>query len=178
MNPSLAVIGRLYAAIFAGDLQVQAQGSTYFDVAVGAVGTESFVYGTELWAASEIELLPNRGFSLETIAMRSEADRLRSLSEGEVEFALVHDDVSTSSARHLRAVMALWPNGVAQAGVEPTKLLVHRNVSEVVVYQITRTIFEHAGKLLGARATIGIGSPDDAIVGLSLPVPLAHIGTT
>ncbi len=170
MNRSLTIIVWLYAAILAGDLQVQAQGRTSFDVAVGAVGTESFVFGTELWAVSQIELLPNRGFSLETIAMRSEADRLRRLNDGDVEFALVRDDVSTSSARHLRAVIALWPNGGAQADVEPTQLLVHRNVSDAVVYQITRTIFEHAEKLLGTRATIGIGSPDDAIVGFSLPI--------
>lgn len=171
MYQPVAAICWLCAALTAGE----AQGRTSFDVAVGVAGTESFVFGTELWAVSQIELLPNRGFGVEMVAMRSAADRLRRLNNGQVEFALVHDDVPTSFARHLRAVMALWPNGVARAGVEPAQLLVHRSVSEAVVYQITRAIFEHEGKLLGARATIGIGSPDDAVVGLSLPIhPGAH----
>ena len=168
MNRSLAVLGWLYAAILAGSLQVQAEGRTSFDIAAGAAGSDSFVFATELWAVSEIALMPNHGFGLETVERRSSKDRLRGLDDGEVEFALVRGDVPTSFARRLRAVMTLWPNGIVKAGVEPTQLLVHGNVPEDVVYQLLRAIFEHAEKLIGARATIGIGSLNEVTAGLSL----------
>ncbi len=170
MIRSLAVISWLYAAVLAGELQAQVQGKTSLDIAVGPAGTDSFVFATELWAVSQIELLPNHGFSLETVEKGSTEDRLRGLDNGEVEFALVRGDVSPSFARSLRAVMALWPNGVAEAGIEPTQLLAHGDVSEDVVYLLTRAVSEHAGKLIGARSTIGIGSLNEVIVGLSLPL--------
>lgn len=170
MIRSLAVIGWLYAAVLAGGVQAQAQGKTSFNIAVGDAGTDSFVFATELWAVSQIELLPNHGFGLETVEKRSTEDRLRGLDNGEVEFALVRGDVSPSFARSLRAVMALWPNGVAEASVKPTQLLAHGDVPEDVVYQLTRAVFEHAGKLIGARSTIGIGSLNEVTVGLSFPL--------
>ncbi|MDH3659156.1 MAG: TAXI family TRAP transporter solute-binding subunit, partial [Alphaproteobacteria bacterium] len=161
-------------ALMVGGWQAQAQGKASFVVAIDAAGTDSFVFGTELWAVSQIELLPRHRFGLETVEVRSSEDRLRRLDDGQVDFALVRDDVSISFARHLRAVMALWPNGVTRVGAEPTHLLVNRNVSDDVVYQITRTILEHAEKLRGAHSTIGIGSPSDATTGLVLPI---HPGT-
>lgn len=175
MHRTVAMISWLSLVLIVGGWQAQAQGKASFVVAVGVAGTDSFVFGTELWAVSQIELLPKHRFGLETVEIRSSEDGLRRLEDGQVDFALVRDDVSILFARHLRAVMALWPNGVTQAGAEPTHLIVHRNVPEDTVYQIARTIFEHAEKLRGAQATIGIGSPRDATTGLVLPIhPGAH----
>ncbi|MGI9449644.1 MAG: TAXI family TRAP transporter solute-binding subunit [Geminicoccaceae bacterium] len=155
--------------------QAQAQGEASFVVAVGAAGTDSFVFGTELWAVSQIELQPKHRLGLETVEVRSPEGRLRRLDNGQVDFAFVRNDVSSSFARDLSQVMALWPGGVTRAGVEPTHLLVRKDVSDEAVYQLTRMMFEHAEKLDSAHPTIGISSPSTATTGLVLPIhPGAH----
>lgn len=175
MHRSVATICWLLATLIVSGWQVQAEGRTSFVTAVGAAGTDSFVFGTELWAVSQIELLPQQHFSLETMEVRLEADRLRRLNDGQADFALVHSDVPMPFIRHLKSVMVLWPDGVEKVGIEATHLIVRADIPENIVYLVTRTIFEQAGKLQGAQATMGVGSPHDATVGLAFPLhPGAH----
>ena len=165
----------LLLALTLGGWQSQAQENASFVVAVGAAGTDSFVFGTELWAVSQIELPPKYGFDLETVEVRSPEHRLRRLDDGQADFAFVRHDVSLSFARDLRQVMALWPEGVSRAGIEPAHLLVRKDVSDDAVYQLTRIMFEHAEKLASAHPTLGISSPSTATTGLVLPIhPGAH----
>ncbi|MGI9509652.1 MAG: TAXI family TRAP transporter solute-binding subunit [Geminicoccaceae bacterium] len=175
MHRSLAMICCLSAALAAGGWQAQAEGRTALAVAVGAAGTDSFVFGTELWAVGEFELLPKHELVLEMAVMEKAPERLQALNDAEVDFALLRQPVPTSFARDLRTVMVLWPSGEARAGAETTQFLVRKDVSEELVYLVTRTVFEQAQRLRGAHETMGIGTPSDATVGAALPVhPGAH----
>lgn len=148
----------------------QAQTQNAYQLAIGTAGTDSFIFGTELWAASQINLLPSYNLRIETVAVQDENERLRQLRDGHIDFALVGDKVNPYIAGDVRAVMALWPNGADKLGARATQLLVHPETPYSVVYHITRMIFEHSARLRSAHATIGIGSPRSAIVGLELPM--------
>lgn len=160
----------LSAMLFAFGPSGQAQNPSSYQLAVGAAGTDSFVFGTELWAATQINLLPTHNLAIETVAVHSDQERLISLRDGFFDFALVRDKANLYVAGNLRAVMAFWPNGVDKVGAPATQLLVHPETPYGVVYHVTKMIFEHAANLRSAHATIGIGTPRSAIVGLELPM--------
>ena len=158
----------LLALLISTASEAQIRSSTSLIAAVGEAGSESFAFGTELWALSQITLLPEHNISIETVEVSDEADRLNLLRDGKSHFALVRDQVPASLAHHARAVIALWPNGIGAAAARPIQLLVHVDVDEDVVYRITRMIFEHVTTLGRTRAAMGIKSPRKTIVALGL----------
>ena len=170
MRGLAAVVCCLWTALMVGGWEVQARERTPLTFAVGAAGTDSFVFATELWAVSEIALPSKSRFDLEAIEVPSRDDRLRQLLDDQVDFAFVHGHVPTAFADRVRTVMALWPNGAARASAEPMQLLVRRQVPDQPVYQVTKTIFEQARRLRGAEATMGVGTPSDALLGIGLPI--------
>ncbi len=148
----------------------QAQSPHAYQLAVGTIGTDSYVFGTELWAAAQINLLPSQNLAIEPVAVDDEKERLLNLSDGVFDFALVSDEANPNLLGDLKAVMAFWPKGIDKVDAPATQLLVHPETPYGVVYHLTRLIFEHAGNLRSAHATIGIGSLRSAIVGLELPM--------
>lgn len=139
-------------------------------IAIGMPGSDSFAFGTELWAMSQLSLAHTHGIGLESEEIGEAGERLARLLERQVDAALVHGHIPASKARDVRAIMALWPNGRPSIGVDPVQLVVHEHVSDDVIYQITKAIFENAALMKSARATLGIAPPGDAMTGLDVPL--------
>ncbi len=163
--------GRTFFAALALTLTSSlAQADDRLTVAVGVPGSDSFIFGTELWAMSEFNLAPSHGIALTASEVAEEADRLDLLHDSQVQAAIVRVPVPALYADNTRAIMALWPEGVAKADVAPARLLVRRDVDDDVIYSLTKAIFEHADYMKTARATLGIGLPEQALTGLDVPI--------
>ena len=139
-------------------------------VAIGMPGSESFVFGTNLWAMGQIALLPKHGITLASKEVGADEDRLSLLQRREVEAALVYGRVPNAYDHDVRAIMALWPEGVSSEDADPVQFLVHKDVAADVVYLITKTMFEHTSYFKSAHATLGIGLPGEAMTGLDIPL--------
>jgi hypothetical protein len=160
----------LLALLSAGTFDAQAKSKTSLVTTVGAAGSQSFSFGTELWALSEIRMLPEHKIGLEIVEVPEETVRLSLLHEGSSHFTLVRGQVPTSLAHQIRGVMALWPDGIVASGAEPVQLLVHAAVPEDLVYRVTDMIFEHGAALGSIDHSLRIQQPREAMVGMSLPV--------
>lgn len=139
-------------------------------VAIGTPGSDSFAFGTELWAMSQLSLAHTHGIGLEPEEIGEADQRLARLLERQVDAALINGHIPASEAGVVRAIMALWPNGRPSIGVDPVQLVVHEHVSDDAIYHITKAIFENAALMKSARATLGIAPPGDAITGLDVPL--------
>lgn len=139
-------------------------------VAIGTPGSESFTFGTELWAMSQIALLPTHGISLDQREVTADEDRLTLLQDRDVEAALVYGRVPNAYDNDVRAVMALWPGGVSSDDADPVQFLVHKDVDAEVIYLLTKAVFEHANYFRNAHASLGIGPPSEAMKGLDIPL--------
>ncbi len=139
-------------------------------VAIGAPGSESFTFGTNLWAMGQIALLPEHGIALASKEVSADEDRLSLLQKREVEAALVYGRVPNAYDNDVRAIMALWPEGVSSEDADPVQFLVHKDVAADVVYLITKAMFEHTRFFKSAHASLGIGRPGEAMTGLDIPL--------
>ncbi len=139
-------------------------------VAIGTPGSESFTFGTSLWAMGQIALLPEHGISLASREVTADEDRLSLLQNREVEAALVYGHVPNAYDDDVRAIMALWPQGVSSDDADPVQFLVHKDVAADVVYLITKAMFEHTQYFKNAHANLGIGLPSEAMTGLNIPL--------
>lgn len=165
-GPAIAItIASLLAAPLAANSAEHA-----IKVAIGTPGSDSFAFGTELWAMSQLSLAHAHGIGLEPEEIGETGERLAQLLERQVDAALIHGRIPASKARDVRAIMALWPNGRPSIGADPVQLVVHEHVSEDAIYHITKAIFENAALMKSARATLGIAPPGDAITGLDVPL--------
>lgn len=164
---------RILAAIVASMLGVasaQAEIDKTLTLAVGPPGSDSFAFGTELWAMSQITLLPKHGIELEARHVAADEDRLSSLGGREVEAALVYRSVPERYDVNLRSIMGLWPDGISEPGSDPVQLLVHKDVDEDVVYHLTKAMFEHPRYFKSVHARLGIGAIREAVTGLDMPL--------
>lgn len=139
-------------------------------VAIGTPGSESFTFGTELWAMGQIALMPDHGITLASREVTADEDRLALLQKREVEAALVYGRVPNAYDNDVRAIMALWPDGVSSDDADPVQFLVHKDVAADVVYHITRAMFEHSSYFRNAHASLGFGKPGEAMTGLDIPL--------
>ena len=139
-------------------------------VGVGVPGTDSFAFGTELWAMSQIALKPAHSIVLESKKISDDRERLALLKAREIDAALVYGRIPEAFADHAQAIMALWPHGISDAGRKPVHMLVNKDVAADVVYIVTKAMFEHANYFKSAHERIGIGQPGDAIAGLDIPL--------
>lgn len=170
MSRYLAPVGWLAALLIAGGSELKAENSTSFKAAFGHAGSESFAFGIELWALTNIQLLPEYNIRVETVEATSQSDRLQFLHEGRIQFAVLDRELPASLAVDLRSVIAHRPNGHDTLGVIPLQLIARADVPEDVVYRITRMIFDHATKAYGNSASKGMIALSHAMAGLSLPV--------
>ena len=139
-------------------------------IAIGTPGSESFTFGTELWAMGQIALLPEHGIALASREVTADEDRLALLQDREVEAALVYGRVPNAYDNDVRAIMALWPEGMSSDDADPVQFLVHKDVAADVVYLITRAMFENTGYFRNAHARLGFGKPGEAMTGLDIPL--------
>jgi hypothetical protein len=144
-------------------------------LAIGAPGSDSFVFGTELWAMIEIALKPTHGVSFDALEVEADDDRLAMLRDRKAEAALVYGRVPFAYAADLRAIMALWPGGAVAGDVDPVQFLVRKDVGAEAVYLLTKAMFENADLLKTVRDEISVGALGDAVTGLDVPLhPGAH----
>lgn len=169
MNTAKQVLA-LTAALTMGALAAKAEVDNRLAIAVGTPGSESFTFGTELWAMSQIALMPTHKLTLDSKEVAADADRLSLLQKREVEAALVYGRVPNAYDDDVRAVMALWPEGVSSEDADPVQFLVHKDVGADVVYVLTKAMFDHAGLFKNAHSNLGIGSPSVAMTGLDIPL--------
>jgi|GEM_PF-5652393 len=160
----------LTAAVTLGTGIASAEVDNRLAVAIGQPGSDSFAFGTELWAMSQIALKPAHRIVLDSARVTDDQDRLSLLKEREVEAALVYGHIPKAYEDDVRAIMALWPRGVSQDDADPVHVLVHREVAADVVYLVTKAMFEHANYFKSAHDRLGIGLPGDAISGLDMPL--------
>jgi len=139
-------------------------------VAIGKRGSDSFVFGTELWAMTQITLLPAHKIRLEAREVETDRDRLSLLRNGEAKAALVDGRVPAFNRHEVRSVMALWPGGIVAERSSPARFLVRRDVDDETVYRLTKAMFEETDYMKTARDSLGIGSPSAAITGLDMPL--------
>ena len=167
----MSSMNRLLVLLIAlGAFAAKADDGNRLAVAIGTPGSESFTFGTELWAMSQIALLPTHGISLDQREVTADEDRLTLLQDRDVEAALVYGRVPNAYDNDVRAVMALWPEGVSSEDADPVQFLVHKDVDADVVYLLTKAMFEHAGYFKNAHAHLGIGLPSEAMKGLDIPL--------
>ncbi|MGI9498617.1 MAG: TAXI family TRAP transporter solute-binding subunit [Geminicoccaceae bacterium] len=160
----------LMTAMTMGALAAQAEVDDRLAVAIGKPGSDSFTFGTELWAMSQIALMPAHGITLDSREVAADEDRLSLLQNREVEAALVYGRVPNAYDDDVRAIMALWPRGSSSEEADPVQFLVHKDVAADVVYLVTKAMFEHAGKFKSAHDSLGIGLPSEAVTGLDIPL--------
>lgn len=99
------------AGVAMGALAANAEADNRLAVAIGKPGSDSFTFGTELWAMSQIALLPTHGIALDSREVAVDEDHLSLLRSREVQAALVYGRVPESYRDDVRAIMALWPRG-------------------------------------------------------------------
>ena len=161
-----AFFAALTLSAFAANAEIDDQ----LAVATGQPGSDSFVFGAELWAMSQIVLAPAEGIVLASREVAADGDRLALLQNAEVEAALVYGRVPNAYEHDARAVMALWPEGKSNEDADPVQFLVHKSVPADVVYQITKAMFEHAHYFKRSQASLGVGTPSEALTGLDIPL--------
>jgi hypothetical protein len=168
---SFAGWGLALAAVLTLSAQpVMAEMDDSLVVAVGEPGSDSFIFGTELWAMTQISLLPTHGFRIEAQEASSDEGRLALMRDRNAQAALITGPVPAALDDDMRTIMALWPSGAVAVEVRPAQLLVRRDVSEESIYLLTKAMFEHAGFMKSARSSLGIGSPSEAMMGLDWPL--------
>lgn len=149
----------------------QAQTHHAVNVAIGEPGSDSFVFGTELWTMGQVALKPQHGIDLSVIRVADEGERLALLREAEIEIALVGGDVPTSHASHMRTIMALWPKGNFTSERKPAQILARKDVSNDVIYRITKAVFENPNFFENTTGTkFGVADRYHATVGTDLPI--------
>ncbi|MGI9493313.1 MAG: TAXI family TRAP transporter solute-binding subunit [Geminicoccaceae bacterium] len=160
----------LFGSLSTGAL-AEGHTSSPINLAIGKPGSESFVFGTELWAMSQIALKPEYGIDLSVVEVADDSERLALLRDAEIEVALVGTNVPTSHASHMRSVMAFWPKAGFTSATKPTQLLAHKDLSNDIVYRITQAIFEHSSFFKNTAETdFGIADRHHATVGTDLPI--------
>lgn len=169
----LSMIALLSAAPIWTAGMAQSQIVNAVDIAIGKPGSESFVFGTELWALAQIALKPSQGISLETIEAAEESERLALLRDGRAEIALVHGQIPTPDTDNMRTVMTLWPEGRADGEATPAQLIARKDVADEVIYRLTKAIYDNTNFFRNARATLGVAPVDQAVAGAAL---LVHPG--
>ena len=141
------------------------------NMAIGEPGSESFVFGTELWAMSQIALKPKHGIDLSIVEVADESERLALLRDAEIEVALVGTYVPLSLASQMRSIMAFWPKAGSSGETVPAQLLAHKDLPDDIVYLITQAIFEHSDFFKNtAETNFGTADRHQATVGTDLPV--------
>lgn len=170
MSRHILQLSWLIALLLAVGPEAKAQKSASFKIAVGDVGSESFAFGTELWALTQLELLYQHEIGVETVQAGSEAARLVSLREGKVQFAILDGQTPSSLAFDVWSVIAHKPTGLDRLGQKSLKLVARADVPDDVVNKITRMIFNHATRTSGNGAADGLIALSEAMAGLSLPV--------
>lgn len=158
------------AALTFGALAAHADADNHLAVAIGEPGSDSFTFGTELWAMSQIALMPPHGIAFDSREVAADQDRLSLLQNQEVEAALVYGRVPNAYDDDVRAIMALWPRGIVSEEADPVQFLVRKDVDAEVVYLVTKALFEHAGYFKTAHASLGIGRASEAMIGLDIPL--------
>lgn len=160
----------LFSSLSAGGV-AYAQTQHAVNMAIGEPGSESFVFGTELWAMSQIALKPEHGIDLSVIEVADESERLALLHEAEVDVALIGGTVPMSHAKQMRTVMSLWPEGTFSSEMQPAQILARKDVSDDVVYRITKAIFDNPNFFRNTKdTTFGVANRHRAIVGADLPI--------
>lgn len=149
---------------------VNAETGDRLGVAAGKPGSDSFAFATELWAMSQIALMPTHGVALEAREVTADDDRLALLQDGEVEAALVYGRVPNAYEHDVRAIMALWPLGQSDDDSDPVQFLVHKTVSADVVYLVTKAMFENGRYFKNTHSSLGVGHPGEAMTGLDIPL--------
>lgn len=165
----------LIAALMLAASTAKAEPERRLVIAVGLPGSDSFAFGTELWAMGEMVLAPKAGIWLAAREVDGDEDRLSLLLNSEVEAALVHSRIPASGIDGMRAIMTLWPGGIVRDGIEPVQFLVRREIDERTVYRLTEAVFDHADMLISAHASHGIASPHEAMASIAVPL---HPGAT
>jgi len=166
----------LIAVVTLGTWSAGAEGDEQLAMAIGEPGSDSFAFGTELWAMSQITLMPEHGIVVTSHEVTDDEDRLSLLQKRNVEAALVYGRVPEASRDpeasrgNVRAIMALWPNGVRSGTADPVRVLVHKDVADDVIYRVTKAMFEHGNYFRLSHARLGIGEPSMAIQGLDMPL--------
>ena len=167
MPRNIAQVGLFVSLLMTTVSEVNAQSNSSFKAAVGGIGSGSFAFGVELWALSEIQLLPEYNVRVETVEVAKESDRLKSLQEGRTQFAIIRGTLSAPEAVDLRSIIAHQPKGVVGT---PLQLVTRADMPEETVYRITSIIFDHAAYISGNTMRKGIEVLGHAMTGLSLPV--------
>ncbi|MGI9492202.1 MAG: TAXI family TRAP transporter solute-binding subunit [Geminicoccaceae bacterium] len=172
----VVLLALMFASSVLADDETRAQNGISLVAAIGEPGSASFALGTVLWALGEIDLRPGRKIAVETVVVAKSSDRLTLLRERRADLAfvvdleLINDEVPAPAADHVRAVMAFWPKGVPSIDTEPVQLLVHADVPENVVYDMTSMIFEQPNFFRHTHISYGVMSPRDALIGLDVPI--------
>ena len=148
----------------------QAQPQHPLKMAIGEPGSKSFVFGTELWAMGQIALKHKHGIDLAAVEVVDDWERVALLHSAAIEVALVDGDVLGESVDQARTVLALWPDSGPDVATKPAQIIAHENVSEEVIYQLTKAIFENGNFFKASQEQLGTVSIDSAIVGVDLPI--------
>lgn len=163
---SLLVLGACFLGTAA-----QSQQQYALKMAIGEPGSETFVFGTELWAMGQITLKHDHGIDLAAVEVVDDFKRLTLLHDADIQVALVSGDVSRSHASdRARTVMTLWPSGNADKGAKPAQIIVRADVADGVVYHLTKAIFENAHFFKASQHKFGTATPDIAVAGGDLPI--------
>lgn len=171
MLKCLAITTLVLLSSFSAMTGAQAQKSKAVTIAIGQPGSESFVFGTELWAMTQIALRTQHGIDISAVEVADDHERLALLKDAGVEVALVQRDVPTSYAGDMRTIMALWPEGGLARQAEPAQILARQDVPDEVVYRITKAIFENPRFFRNtAKTTFGLANLDRAMIGADLPI--------
>lgn len=135
---------------------VSAQPNQAISMAVGKPGSESFIFGTELWALGQIALKPKFGIELSSVEIAEESERLASLGAADVQIALVDGtSAATPSSEQMRTVLALRVEEGAPVKGRPAQILAHKDVDPEVIYRLTRAIFENTHLFYGTKERLG-----------------------
>lgn len=148
----------------------QAQPQHALKMAIGEPGSQSFVFGTELWAMGQITLKHKHGIDLAAIEVVDDWERLALLHSAAIEVALVRGDILDSNADHARALLALWPGSGPDAETKPAQIIAHQNVPDEVIYQLTKAIFENGNFFKASQDQLGTARLDFAVAGIDLPI--------
>jgi hypothetical protein len=139
-------------------------------MAIGEAGSEIFVFGTELWAMSQIALKPQFGIDLASVEVADEGERLNLLRAANADVAVVRARIPSSYADQMRTVMAIWPDRTSAGGSGPAQLVARKDVPDNLIYRLTKAIFENGNFFSGTRQQLGQASVERATMGIDLPL--------
>ena len=175
MRPYLSAVLILLSTFAATAAEKREPVQHVVKIAIGEPGSESFVFGTELWAMSQIALKPAHGIDLTMVEVANEDDRLARLRMADVEAALFLGEPAAADTDDMRMIMAIRPEGNAD-GAEPARLLARKDVADEVIYAMTRAIFENPN-FFRNTATTTIGSVNARRVASNVGLPI-HPGAS